>query len=103
MHQETAKSYRLHWPTDRQLCFTLVLIRYQYFGTIVSCKSSIWSASGFIEVSSTLIEVLSCFHILCRQFGNFEEYWKNYDSDDDDDDDRDTCKPSLFEKLGNSK
>ena len=61
----------------------------------VSCVSSIWSASGFIEESSTLIEFLSCFHILCRHFGHFEECWRNYDSDDDGG--GDTCKPYLFE------
>jgi hypothetical protein len=93
MHQETVKSYRLHWPTDQQLCFTLVLIRYHYFGISVSCISSIWSASGFIERSSTMIEFLSRFHILSRQFGHFEECWRNYGSDDDGD----TYKPCLFE------
>lgn len=92
MHQETVKNYRLHWPTDQQLFFTLMLIRYQYFDISVSCVSNVWSASGFIEGSSTLIEFLSCFHILCRQFGHFEEYWRNYDSDDGD-----ICKPYLFE------
>ena len=55
--------------------FHLGAYQVSIFGISVSCVSSIWSASGFIEGSSTLIEFLSCFHILCRKFGHFEEYW----------------------------
>jgi hypothetical protein len=63
MHQETVKSYPLHWPIDQQLCFTLVLIRYPYYGICISCISNIWSASGFIGGSSALSEVYHVFLI----------------------------------------